>query len=83
VESIEQGLMERKFDKDHKEEEVEEYDVEADGEDFDEDTEIIRADDDVDTDKKPKVAAVEPEAGKRPRRPVVKSGGIRKPPARK
>ncbi len=96
VNAIEEGLAERKFDKDRKasDEDGDEYD--SDGERISlldlEDEEVavlpgvVLGDDDL---KVKKVKGDGPEdenkdaAGKRPRRPVVKSGALRKPPARK
>jgi small subunit ribosomal protein S2 len=96
VNAIEEGLAERKFDKDRRatDEDGDEYD--ADGERIsmldieDEEVEavlpgVVLADED------PKVKKVKGDgadestdaASKRPRRPVVKSGVLRKPPPRK
>jgi small subunit ribosomal protein S2 len=95
VMAIEEGLMERKVDKDKKttDDEGEEMDIEIDSitlKDIDEDDAVgaIALKDSLEAKiKKAKEVAEEEEkaaaASKRPRKPVAKGGAIRKPPARK
>lgn len=88
VDAIEEGLAERKFDKDRRDEEGDETDTEGHGsrfhdlDDLDEEELVDLGDDDTKI-KKVKVAGeAEPAddgASKRPRRPVIKSGAVRKP----
>ncbi|MCX6272456.1 MAG: 30S ribosomal protein S2 [Bacteroidetes bacterium] len=99
TDAIEEGLVERKFDKERKasEEEAEEMELEVthDGLGIDEeeleaviDPDLLEPKDD-DEIKLKKVKSVVAEegpaspAGKRPRKPVVKSGAVRKPGPRK
>jgi len=87
-EAIEEGMAERKFDKDHRSEEDDEFDAEGERIEIDEE-EVAGLIEETDEDGKPKkVKADGDEAGgdgsaKRPRRPVMKGSPVRKPPARK
>jgi small subunit ribosomal protein S2 len=97
VDAIEEGLSERKFDKDKKatDEEGEEYEVDMESsheldEILEEVVETLTEVKETDEQRLKKVKALavedEPEstsAGKRPRKPVVKGGVLRKPPPRK
>ncbi len=97
VDAIEEGLIERKSDKDRKlaEDEAEESDLDMihERDEFDEDedilldTEIVPAkeDDDLKVKKIKSLAGEEKEAtaAKRPRKPIVKGGAVRKPGSRK
>ncbi|MEI6576956.1 MAG: 30S ribosomal protein S2 [Bacteroidota bacterium] len=88
-EAIEEGLAERKFDKDHREED-EDYDADGDHNVIEIDEEVVAGlIEETDEDGKPKKVKVdgdEKEADgspKRPRRPVMKGSPVRKPAARK
>lgn len=89
-EAIEEGTAERKFDKDHRPEEDEDFDAEGERRRIEIDEEevagLIEETDEEGKLKKVKVDADEKGsdgAPKRPRRPVMKGSPVRKPPARK